>query len=90
MVSEEQLKAEEEQLLNEDLTPAEAEAEASVAAEVTPAPAPVAAATPAANNNGKKVENVEETHVTTFDVTEHGAQFHREIVNLRFVVEKWS
>jgi len=83
MVSEEQLKAEEEQLLNEDLTPAEAEAEASVAAEVTPAPAPAAAATPAANNNGKKAENVEETHVTTFDVTEHGAQFHREIVNLR-------
>ena len=84
MVSEEQLKAEEEQLLNEDTTPPTAEP-----VEPTPAPAPVAAATPAAtpaaNNNGKKAENVEETHVTTFDVNEHGAQFHREIVNLRLI-----
>ena len=81
MVSEEQLKAEEEQLLNEDTTPPTAEP-----VEPTPAPAaPVAAAATPANNNGKKAENVEETHVTTFDVNEHGAQFHREIVNLRLI-----
>ena len=87
MVSaEEQLKAEEEQLLNEN--PDEA-----ATAETTPAAGKLKfdrlciiafLEKPAENGSAAKTgPPVEETHITEFDLDKHATTFHEQIVHLR-------